>query len=605
VAAAVLAPAGTYAPAGSSAPIPSPAGTYINFSGASSLSDAIEAPMGTYALAGSTSATLVPAGTYDPYIGLTSASAALSAQPGYYVPSRGATAETAASPGFFVPVSGSSVQIPAITGHYVPSTGATAELTASAGYYVPEIGASIQTPASPGYYVPSTGATMELAAAPGYYVAASGATTATASPPGSYVPTTGSSAAIVSPPGYFVADSAAVAPTLDPAGTWSMAGAAAATPLILSSINLSYGQALNASQLSGNVPAAGSYSFTSETGAVLSAGNAQQIAVQFTPADPSPFAPVIGSVSVNVLPAVPTVTVTDQGGIFNGHAFPATATVAGIDGTAASALEDVSPSITYYAGSTATGTALTTVPTAMGTYTALAAFAGSKDYSAESSTVTFSILSNANKLVFSGIPTTAVAGAKFGAFQVKFENAYGQLLTTGKDASMQVTIAGISGKSFSARLHHGVATFRTVHAKLVGSYVLTASAKDKTVTTATADVVINPAAAAKLVSTSNRTVQAAMGMLVATPLVYKLEDRFGNVEISDSDSTVTLLSNHSLAANSWSGNTVTAVDGIATFDHLLIDDTGRLVLTAQGNDPATRVASPVVIDLVPASAEPR
>ena len=60
--------------------------------------------------------------------------------------------------------------------------------------------------------------------------------------------------------------------------------------------------------------------------------------------------------------AMPTVTVSDAGGTYNGSAFPATALVAGIvsgvDNTPASSLESVTPTLTYYAGTTATGTAL-------------------------------------------------------------------------------------------------------------------------------------------------------------------------------------------------------------------------------------------------------
>ena len=43
-------------------------------------------------------------------------------------------------------------------------------------------------------------------------------------------------------------------------------------------------------------------------------------------------------------------------------------------------LEGVTPSLTYYSGTSATGTALTGAPTTAGTYTVLASFAGSTDY---------------------------------------------------------------------------------------------------------------------------------------------------------------------------------------------------------------------------------
>ncbi len=90
--------------------------------------------------------------------------------------------------------------------------------------------------------------------------------------------------------------------------------------------------------------------------------------------------------------ATPTVSVSDAGGTYNGNPFPATDSVTGVSGIAGSSLEGVSPTLTYYAGSTATGTPLAGAPTTAGTYTVVASFAGSTDYnSASSSPVTFTI----------------------------------------------------------------------------------------------------------------------------------------------------------------------------------------------------------------------
>ena len=46
----------------------------------------------------------------------------------------------------------------------------------------------------------------------------------------------------------------------------------------------------------------------------------------------------------------PVVSVSDASGVYNGHPFTATATVAGADGVAAASLEGVSPTLTYYVG---------------------------------------------------------------------------------------------------------------------------------------------------------------------------------------------------------------------------------------------------------------
>jgi Ca2+-binding RTX toxin-like protein len=97
------------------------------------------------------------------------------------------------------------------------------------------------------------------------------------------------------------------------------------------------------------------------------------------------------SFTVTVNKATPTVSVTDGGGIYTGSAFPATATVGGVSGVPGATLEGIGLTIAYYAGTSATGSPLAGAPTAVGTYTAAASFAGSADYAPTSATVTFNI----------------------------------------------------------------------------------------------------------------------------------------------------------------------------------------------------------------------
>ena len=74
-----------------------------------------------------------------------------------------------------------------------------------------------------------------------------------------------------------------------------------------------------------------------------------------------------------------TVQVNAAGGVYNGNSFAAKVTVAGSNGVAGASLEGVSPTLTYYAGSRASGTGTTAAPTAAGTYTVVASFPGSAD----------------------------------------------------------------------------------------------------------------------------------------------------------------------------------------------------------------------------------
>ena len=57
--------------------------------------------------------------------------------------------------------------------------------------------------------------------------------------------------------------------------------------------------------------------------------------------------------------------------------------MAGVTGPGSS-LEGVSPSVTYYNGSSASGMALSKRPSSVGTYTVIASFVGSTDYTAAS-----------------------------------------------------------------------------------------------------------------------------------------------------------------------------------------------------------------------------
>jgi len=88
----------------------------------------------------------------------------------------------------------------------------------------------------------------------------------------------------------------------------------------------------------------------------------------------------------------PTVAVTaPSGAVYDGTAKNATATVNG-----ASSLGGVSPTLTYYSGSTATGTALSGAPVNAGTYTVVGSYAGSTGYtSATSAATTFTIAQKA------------------------------------------------------------------------------------------------------------------------------------------------------------------------------------------------------------------
>jgi uncharacterized repeat protein (TIGR03803 family) len=93
--------------------------------------------------------------------------------------------------------------------------------------------------------------------------------------------------------------------------------------------------------------------------------------------------------------ATPVVTVSDVSGPCTGSAFNATATVAGVvpgvDNTPSSTLESVGRTLSYYVGTGTGGAQLSEAPTTPGTYTVVATFPGSQDYTSASNSTTFGI----------------------------------------------------------------------------------------------------------------------------------------------------------------------------------------------------------------------
>jgi len=152
-----------------------------------------------------------------------------------------------------------------------------------------------------------------------------------------------------------------------------------------------YGTPLGSGQLDASANVAGTFIYSPPSGTILTAGE-QSLSVIFTPDDETDYAAATGSTTIDVAKATPTVIVADAGGIFDDSAFNASASVTGVRGQAAATLEGTAPSLTYYAGSAATGTPLAGAPIEAGKYTVVADFFGSAEYTASTSqAVTFAI----------------------------------------------------------------------------------------------------------------------------------------------------------------------------------------------------------------------
>ena len=179
------------------------------------------------------------------------------------------------------------------------------------------------------------------------------------------------------------------------------------------------------------------------------------------------------SATFTIAQATPIIGVTDAGGTFNGQPFSATATVAGVvpgvDNTPAASLEGVTPTLTYYAGNTATGTPLAGAPASAGTYTVLAYFAGSTDYAATSFSSTFTVgqatptvlVSDAGG-TYNGQPfpaTATVAGVMVGVDTTPSASLEGVTPTLAYYAGSTATGTALTGAPVNAGTYTVVASF--------------------------------------------------------------------------------------------------------------------------------------------------
>ena len=154
---------------------------------------------------------------------------------------------------------------------------------------------------------------------------------------------------------------------------------------------LAHGSALG---VDGKTPVAGAWTYTyfagkTPTGTPLAGpptnlGTYTVVGV-FTSSDPN-YTGGSAQSTFTITKGMPTLSVTDNGGAYTGKPYAAKATVTGGNGASLG-----TPTLSYYKGTTASGTKLSGPPTTVGTYTVVAMYAGSANYNAASAQHTFTI----------------------------------------------------------------------------------------------------------------------------------------------------------------------------------------------------------------------
>jgi predicted outer membrane repeat protein len=210
--------------------------------------------------------------------------------------------------------------------------------------------------------------------------------------------------------------------------------------------------------------AGGEFSTTFDTSTLGAAGSPYTIGYSY--AGDGTYASASASGALTVSRATPLVRAIDVGGAYDGSAFSATATITGVAGSPASQLEGVSPVLMYFAGSTTSGNPLAGAPIDVGTYTVVANFPGSSDYSStRSAPVTFvidkgttavAISSSGSRVVFGQsvrLVATVTAGAVTPGGTVTFYDGTTLLgtvaLSSGK-ASLTTSVLAVGSNSITA-----------------------------------------------------------------------------------------------------------------------------------------------------------
>ena len=182
------------------------------------------------------------------------------------------------------------------------------------------------------------------------------------------------------------------------------------------------------------------------------------------------------------------------------------------------------------------------------------------------------VTDTASQVAFTTQPGNSTAGATINpAIVATIQDASGNAVNSGKTVTLSIASgAGSLDGTISVAAVNGVATFGSVDIDEVGSFTLSASAPGLSSATSNS-FVINAASASQLtISTQPSNTTAGSSFTVVATLL----DAFGNT--ADGSANVSL----SLAGATLSGtSTVAAVNGVATFNDIRIDEAGTYTLS--------------------------
>ncbi len=220
----------------------------------------------------------------------------------------------------------------------------------------------------------------------------------------------------------------------------------------------------------------------------------------------------------------------------------------------------------------------------------------------------------ATQLVFQSQPSNTVAGNTISpSVTVLIEDKFGNVQTNDNTDTVTLAIGtnpnnGFLNGTVTVTVKSGAATFSDLSIDQAGTgYTLVASSSTNTALThATSNAFnITPAAASQLAFQTQPTNTVA-GVTISPTVTVAIEDKFGNVETSDSTDTINMaLATGSPAGGKLNGTlTETAKNGLATFSDLSINQAGNgYILSATSSINSTNLAvNSNAFNITPAAA---
>ncbi|HEV3304153.1 MAG TPA: putative Ig domain-containing protein [Planctomycetaceae bacterium] len=203
----------------------------------------------------------------------------------------------------------------------------------------------------------------------------------------------------------------------------------------------------------------------------------------------------------------------------------------------------------------------------------------------------------ASKLAITQTPATGVAGQALGTFVVAVEDAFGNVVTP-DNSTLTASVAGgpagfASGSTASVAAVGGVASFGNLIFDTAGTYTLGIS--DGSLTGATSGgFTVSPAAANSLTIMQTPSSETA-GQALSPSLEVAVTDQFGNVITNDTSTISVAVGSGPGGFASGSTSSVAVVNGVATFNNLMLNSSGTYTLSVSDGSLSGATSSGITI----------